>query len=251
MRSPGRPPIRRDVERAFWGKVAEGLISEDAAVAVGVSGPVGSRWFRERGGMPSIEFTQLSGRYLSFAEREELGLLRVQGSGIREIARQLGRSPSTISRELRRNVATRSAQLTYRASTAQCKAELMSKRPKAAILVANEKLRGYVQERLAGAVRASTELSSKDLRRLFGGAEANLDGRTGPGRRSGVRNRSRADCRSTSPTTRRCGSHMRPSIRRSMSKAEAVSAVSLWLTSGPDDHCEFRGHALGTEPEAT
>ena len=28
MRSPGRPPIRRDVERAFWVKIAEGLTSE-------------------------------------------------------------------------------------------------------------------------------------------------------------------------------------------------------------------------------
>ena len=50
MRSPGRPPIRRDVERAFWVKIAEGLTSEDAAIACGVSGPVGTRWFRERGG---------------------------------------------------------------------------------------------------------------------------------------------------------------------------------------------------------
>ena len=38
MRSPGRPPVRRDVERVFWVKIAEGLSSEDAAVACGVSG---------------------------------------------------------------------------------------------------------------------------------------------------------------------------------------------------------------------
>jgi hypothetical protein len=50
MRSPGRPPIGRDVERTFWVKIAAGLTSEDAAVACGVSGLVGSRWFRERGG---------------------------------------------------------------------------------------------------------------------------------------------------------------------------------------------------------
>jgi hypothetical protein len=38
MRSPGRPPIRRDVERAaFLVKIAEGLASEDAAVACGMS----------------------------------------------------------------------------------------------------------------------------------------------------------------------------------------------------------------------
>src|ERR1700740_619582 len=101
MRSPGCPPIRRDVERAFWVKIAQGLTSEDAAVACGVSGPVGSRWFRDRGGMPSMQLTALSGRYLSFVEREEIALLKAQGVGVREIAREIGRGPSTISRALR------------------------------------------------------------------------------------------------------------------------------------------------------
>jgi IS30 family transposase len=153
MRSPGCPPIRRDVERAFWVKIAEGLTSEDAAVACGVSGPVGSRWFRERGGMPSIQLTALSGRYLSFTEREEIALLKVQDLGVREIARRLGRSPSTISRELRRNAATRSGYLAYRASIAQWKAELMARRPKPAKLAANAALREYVADRLTGVIR--------------------------------------------------------------------------------------------------
>lgn len=50
----GTAPIRRDVERASWVKIAEGMTSEAAAVTCGVSPVVGSRWFRERGGMPSI-----------------------------------------------------------------------------------------------------------------------------------------------------------------------------------------------------
>ncbi|MFD7451783.1 IS30 family transposase [Kitasatospora sp. NPDC059827] len=154
MRSPGRPPVRRDVERAFWLKIAEGLTSEDAALACGVSGPVGSRWFRDRGGMPSIRLSPLSGRYLSFAEREEISLLRAQDTGVREIARRLGRSPSTISRELRRNVATRCGQLDYRASIAQWKAELAARRPKTAKLATDERLREYVQDRLAGVIQA-------------------------------------------------------------------------------------------------
>ena len=154
MRSPGRPPVRRDVERAFWLKVAEGLTSEDAAVACGVSGPVGSRWFRERGGMPSIELGPSSGRYLSFVEREEVALLRVQNAGVREIALRLGRAPSTISRELRRNAATRGGRPDYRASIAQWKAELMARRPKPAKLVANDRLHEYVQDRLSGVIRA-------------------------------------------------------------------------------------------------
>jgi len=154
MRSPGRPPIRREVERAFWLKIVEGLTSENAAIACGVSGPVGSRWFRERGGMPLIELTPSSGRYLSFAEREEIALLRARSIGVREVARLLQRSASTISRELRRNAATRGGRLDYRAGTAQWKAELMARRPKTAKLVEDDRLRDYVQDRLAGAVRA-------------------------------------------------------------------------------------------------
>ena len=153
MRSPGRPPARRDVERAFWVKVAQGLSTEEAGAAVGVSQPVATRWFRERGGMPSIALTPPSGRYLSFAEREEMALLKAQGAGVRGIARALGRSPSTVSRELRRNAATRGGKLDYRASVAQWKAELLARRPKTAKLVTNERLRAYVQERLAGQVR--------------------------------------------------------------------------------------------------
>ncbi len=155
MRSPGRPPARLDVERAFWVKIAEGFTSEDAAIACGVSGPVGSRWFRERGGMPTIELTSLTDRYLSFTEREEIAVLREQGCGVREIARELGRSPSTISRELRRNAATRSGKLKYRAGVAQWKAELAARRPRPAKLVVNERLHDYVQDRLSGKVHSA------------------------------------------------------------------------------------------------
>ena len=176
MRSPGRPPIRRDVERAFWVRVAEGLSSEEAAVVCGVSGPVGSRWFRERGGMPSIQLGPSSGRYLSFAEREEIALLRAQNVGVREIGRRLRRAPSTISRELRRNAATRGGRLDYRAGIAQWKAELMARRPKTAKLAADDRLRGYVQERLAGAVRVA------DGRPVPGPATLRWNGRNKPRR---------------------------------------------------------------------
>ncbi len=155
LMSPGKPSLRRDVERLFWHEIAEGLSSEEAALAVGASSAAGSRWFRERGGMATFMRDALSGRYLSFGEREEIALLRAQGVGVREIARRLVRAPSTISRELRRNAATRGGTLEYRASVAQWKAELMARRPKTAKLVANDRLREYVQNRLAGQVRLS------------------------------------------------------------------------------------------------
>jgi IS30 family transposase len=89
---------------------------------------------------------------LSFAEREELALLKAQRAGVREIARRMHRSPSTVSRELRRNAATRGGVLHYRATVAQWKAERAAERPKAAKLVRNARLRAYVQDRLAGTV---------------------------------------------------------------------------------------------------
>ena len=159
LRSPGRPPVaRQEHRRRFWALVAAGVPSEDAAMEVGVSQPVGFRWFREAGGMPPSHLAPSlkpsSGRYLSFAEREEIALLRVQGHGVREVARRLGRAASTISRELRRNAATRGGNLDYRATTAQWHAECAARRPKRAKLAANAALRTYVQDRLAGAVIA-------------------------------------------------------------------------------------------------
>lgn len=152
MRSPGAPGLSRSVERLFWDKVAEGMLPGEAGVAVGVSPVTGSRWFRDAGGMSPYSWPRPSGRYLSFAEREEIALLKAQGSGVRQIAAALGRSPSTISRELRRNAATRGGKLHYRASVAQWKAELFARRPKTAKLVENVRLRAYVQERLSGAI---------------------------------------------------------------------------------------------------
>jgi hypothetical protein len=157
--SPGRPPAAKRSElQRFWLGIARGMTSEDAALAAGLSQPVGTRLFREAGGMPPAMFRSSakppSERYLSFAEREEIALFRVQGLSGREIGRRLGRSASTISRELRRNAATRSGGLEYCGSTAQWHAERSRRRPKAAKLALNSALRVYVEERLAGTAAA-------------------------------------------------------------------------------------------------
>ena len=152
MRSPGAPSHRREVEREFWREIAKGLLPEEAAAVVGASQAVGSRWFRHGGGMSPFDLHGFSGRYLSFAEREEIALMRARGDGVREIARALGRAPSTISRELRRNAATRGGRLDYRPSVAQWKAELVARRPKTAKLVTNPRLHAYVVERLSGQI---------------------------------------------------------------------------------------------------
>jgi IS30 family transposase len=157
LSSPGRPPAAgRDERRRFWAGIASGMASEDAAVAAGVPQAIGTRWFRKAGGMPPAIFARsakpLSGRYLSLAEREELAILHARGAGVREIARQMGRSASTISRELRRNAATRSGGLDYRATTAQWHADRAARRPKPVKLAVYLALRAYVQDRLAGVI---------------------------------------------------------------------------------------------------
>lgn len=159
LRSPGRPGVaRREDRQRFWTAIAAGQSSEDAALGAGASPAVGARWFREAGGMPPATLAPaakpLSGRYLSFADREQIALWRAQGHGVREIARRLGRAASTILRELRRNAATRGGGLDYRATTAQWHAERAARRPKPAKLAVNATLRRYVQDRLAGVVVA-------------------------------------------------------------------------------------------------
>jgi len=111
--------------------------------------------------MPPISLAPVSERYLSFAEREEIAILHAQRVGVREIARRLGRSASTISREVRRNASTRSHAVVYRATTAQWHAERRASRPKVSKLAANDALREYVQDRLAGSIaRPDGELVS-------------------------------------------------------------------------------------------
>ena len=164
LRSPGRPPVAgRNELRRFWAAIASGLSSEDAATTANVPQAVGARWFRKAGGMPPAMFgpsaKPQSGRYLSFAEREEIALLRAQGCTAEEVARRIGRAASTISRELRRNAATRSGGLEYRATTAQWHAERSARRPKPSKLVLNATLQAYVQDRLAELVEGPSGVS--------------------------------------------------------------------------------------------
>jgi len=153
----GRPrEALREGYRPFWIAIASGRSSGDAAVEAGVSPAVGVRWFRRAGGMPPTHLSQSSkppsGRHLSFAEREEIAILRAQGHGVRAIARQLDRPPCTISRELQRNVARRHGAPEYRATTAQWHADRSARRPKLAKLAINPALRDYVQDRLSGTI---------------------------------------------------------------------------------------------------
>jgi IS30 family transposase len=148
----GKPRLPVEVERRFWREVRGGASYVVAGERVGVSGAKAFWWFRNRGGVvPSIA-VESSGRSLSYIEREDIAAYRATGLGVRAIGRELGRSPSTISRELRRVqhrlAPTDRHRPVYRASTAQADADRRARRPKQAKLATGLPLRGEVQDRL-------------------------------------------------------------------------------------------------------
>src|SRR6266702_3529048 len=140
----GRLPVPREARLAFWDGIRAGLGVREAAVAAGVE-RTAEGWFRAAGGgKGNGPPGPPGGRYLSGAEREEIAVGVAAGVPLRVIAARLGRAASTVSREIGRN----SSQRGYRAVAAQAQAEFRARRPKTAKLAGNQRLRGWVQERL-------------------------------------------------------------------------------------------------------
>ena len=82
----------------FWAAIAGGIKTEESAREAGVSSPVAFRWFRHAGGVNPCLPPTVSGRYLSFAEREDVAavddprsdkeaarVFKAQGFGVREL----------------------------------------------------------------------------------------------------------------------------------------------------------------------
>ncbi|WP_448624090.1 helix-turn-helix domain-containing protein [Geodermatophilus sp. URMC 64] len=88
-----------------------------------------------------------SGRYLSRLERQRIATLRERGLGVREIARRLSRSPSTISRELRRHLRPHDRGI-YDGDLAHARARERSRRPRRPLLAREPELRRIVQDKL-------------------------------------------------------------------------------------------------------
>lgn len=117
-----------------------------------------------------------SGRYLPFAEREEIALLRAQDKGVR---RSPGRSGGSLD-DLTGAAAQhryRSGKLQYRASVAQWKADMAARRPKTAKVVVDPQLHGDVQQRLSG------HISRPDGTTIAGPQPPRFTGRNKPHRK--------------------------------------------------------------------
>src|SRR5216683_2532345 len=177
-----RLPKRQERAR-FWELIRAGAVRAEAAVAAGVPVRTGKRWFVQAGGVPPPNVPQTSSRrYLSFSEREEIFAGVERGDSIRQIAKRLGRAPSTVLRELRPNMRhqlyrsrsrlranpdgkRRTLPWNYRPSWAQERAKRLASRPKTAKLAENAVLRDLVQAKLVK--KLSPEQISRQLRKKF------------------------------------------------------------------------------------
>jgi transposase, IS30 family len=145
VRKISRPDLPREHERQFWHGIRAGLGVDEAAEAAGGSRSWARRVFVNAGGVnPTTKRDPIGTRYLQREEREEIMRFQASGLGVRAIARELGRDPSTISRELKRAVGYRG----YRAGMAQTHADRGRRGPRAAKLATNVRLRREVQVRL-------------------------------------------------------------------------------------------------------
>ena len=82
---------------------------------------------------------------LTSAEREEISRGLARGAGVRQLAEQLHRAPSTISREVRRH----GGRWAYRAERADWRAWARTRRPKVCRLATRPRLRRVVAAKLA------------------------------------------------------------------------------------------------------
>ncbi len=144
MAQMGRPGLSADEKSEVWkrwrsGESLSGIgraIDKHAASVFGI--------LKLDGGISPAQ-RHRSHRTLSFREREEISRGIAAGLSMREVANQLGRSPSTVSREINRHGGI----LKYRAADADEKAWDLARRPKLCCLAKNARLRQMVSRKLA------------------------------------------------------------------------------------------------------
>ncbi|MEU0572340.1 helix-turn-helix domain-containing protein [Nonomuraea sp. NPDC005983] len=153
-RTRGRRALSRE-RAAYLRLVQRGLSNEEACRIVGINSRTGRRWRNGRnptgkhvGALPitSAAPPDVCGRYLNETERIHIADRVREKASIREIARELGRAPSTVSREIRRNRHPGNGQ--YRPHAAQARADARRPRPKPGKIGQNPELRAYIQDHL-------------------------------------------------------------------------------------------------------
>ncbi|WP_410093354.1 IS30 family transposase [Streptomyces sp. ME109] len=174
-RSPGGGRRLTREREVYLQLMSQGYGNAEACRIVGVNRRTGKRW---RNGYHSPTFGKPRppitagppatgpSRYLREADRIHIADRLREKASIRQIAAELGRSPSTISREIRRNGALwRGKDWVYRPHAAHRRAEERRPRPKTGKIGQNSELREFIQHHLS--LRWSPEQICQALRTAF------------------------------------------------------------------------------------
>jgi IS30 family transposase len=128
----------------LWRRWGAGETLTDIGRALGCSVPTVACELRRRGGFAPPP-RRRAARQLRGGEREEISRGLASACSLRQIARRLGRAPSSVSREVRRH----GGRATYRAGEAEAQAWARARRPKRCKLWANARLRRLVAYKLS------------------------------------------------------------------------------------------------------
>jgi IS30 family transposase len=169
----GRAPTEK--QDRFVRLIAQGVSNREACRIVGINRRTGTRWrlgrtIRNTAGeavhYPPVRILtppKRHPRYLSLDERMVIADLWREKRTVREIARELGRSPATVSRELRRNIDDRGR---YLPRSADRVATERIARPRARRVMVDTELRAVVVDLLGK--RWSPEQVAHELHERFG-----------------------------------------------------------------------------------
>jgi len=176
----GPKPLIRE-RAAYFQLMEQGYSTREAARIVGIDRRTGKKWrnghkrgrkavlpiYQEPGQTPGPLESEgpppAASRYLQEHDRIHIADRLREKASIRQIAAELGRSPSTISREIRRNRRTMPrGGWYYRPHTAQARADARRPRPKTGKIGHNAELRDFIQDHLT--MRWSPEQICQALR---------------------------------------------------------------------------------------
>jgi len=141
MATPHR--LTDDSRAVLWRLWHEGRSHHAIARAVNITPVSVFLHLQKRGGIEPPARVR-SPRHLTVEEREQISRGLEAGYSLRAIGRQLGRSPSTLSREVARNGGVDA----YRALAAERAAWARARRPKVCLLARTERLRELVSDKL-------------------------------------------------------------------------------------------------------
>ena len=221
----GHPPAgRREHRVRFWEAIARGASSEKAAVEAGVLPSIGVRWFRKGGGMPPLTLAPVSGRYLSFAEREEIAVLLAGGCGVRR---------SRVSSVVRRRRSPGSCNATRRSDAAELNIEPRPPTGMRSVAPGDPSRQSSRSTRSCGRMcrtgfrgRCSGLTGASRVQISHGVGGVRDRARIVAGGSAGARSRSLVASAWTSPMMNRCACLTRRSISRSISRAAERCAAN-------------------------